>query len=130
MSTQTIAREALAAFKQGAKEQEESREALYSAFLEKAREANAPTIKVFVPSDAAAGWWEVHYAYLFTEREDYRDFCWILSYTHGMCVLDTRVTDREEWVPLEKWDPTADLYCYRYYGGTNMSPREHVKLSD
>jgi len=130
MSNITTAREALSALKEGIQEEQENREELFARFLEKSRKENAPTIKVFEPSAQASGWWEVHYAFLFTDRSDFHDFCWILSPYHGMCVLDTRITDRDEWLPFEEWDPKADLYVYQYYGGTNMSPREHVKLSD
>lgn len=93
-------------------------------FLQTCRELKLPRVTIFVPVEQ--GWWDMQGAYVFTKRTDAHEFIWHYSGSSGLKVWDR---EGQHGVPLNEWDPEADLFVHDslYDGGTNMDPVERMR---
>lgn len=91
-----------------------------SEFLKLCDELKVPIVTIYLLG-VSDGWWEMHKAYVFTDRKDIHETIWLLSRRRGLVVLDSQ---GKNGMPFEEWDPKADLFTddSLYEGGTNMHP--------
>ena len=101
----------------------------HQEFLELCEHEKVPQATLYTPA-SIEGWYEMFRIYIFSKREDIRNFIWYFSPRCGLLVVDFD----GKGVPLKEWDPDADLFFDEslHEGGTNMEPieRERRKKRD
>ncbi len=112
-------------------------------FAEVCKRLGLPRIRVYAPAvmfpGVRSGWrinsrtgeifdgniaFEHHFAYVLTKRKDAIKHIWFLAPRLGTMIICTQ--EDREGIPLERWDPEADLYMYEREGEGFHDPFEHA----
>ena len=94
-------------------------------FVKLCDELKVPQVTIFAPT-GYEGWYQMQHAYVFTERKDAHECIWYFSPRSGLMIYDR---DGKNGVPLDQWDPQADLFTDPSFdaGATNMDPVERMR---
>lgn len=112
-------------------------------FAEACKRLGLPRVRIYAPAvmfpGVRSGWrinprngeifhgnifHETHLAYVLTKRNDAIQHIWFLVPSLGKMMVCTQ--EDRNGIPLEQWDPKADLYMFEREGESCMDPFERA----